>query len=76
MSMFGERIKLLRLTKGFTQAVLAQRLRMSLPVIHTWEYGGLPRAAVIPRLADILGVDPTELAELYMADILIRKEGK
>jgi len=74
MNQFGKRIKTLRLAKGLSQVELAVRLGIGRSTPAQWERGTLPFASTIPKLARILGVEPEELAELWMADSLEREE--
>lgn len=75
MNTLGNRIRLLRLTKGFTEALLAEKLHTQTGVVSNWETGHfLPRPRYILRLAQVLDVEPKELAELWMADSLARED--
>ena len=50
-----------RRARGMTQSDLASRLGVALPTVQRWEAGAIPRARVLPRLADALGVEPMAL---------------
>lgn len=73
MNKFGTRIKVLRLTNGLTQGDLAAKLGVA--TAFNWENGKLPRPSIIPRLARILGVEASELAELWMEESLAKNKG-
>ena len=52
----------LRKEKGFTQAVLAEKLNVSNRAVSKWENGdGYPDITLLPTLADALGVTVDEL---------------
>lgn len=70
MGKFGTRVKVLRLTKGYSQQELGERVNVNASVICGWENNRLPRASAIPKLARILDIEPKELAELWMEDSL------
>ena len=70
MTALGTRIKTLRLTAGFTQQELADKLGMSVTAVNNWERGRLPHARAIPKLARTLWVEASELATLWMSDSL------
>ncbi len=51
----GERIQLLRKTKGLTQNELGDRLHISFQAVSKWERGEtLPDVAILPSLSDVL----------------------
>lgn len=55
---FSETIKKLRTDKGFTQQELADKMYVTRATVSGWESGHrLPDAAMISRLAEVLGVD-------------------
>ena len=70
MNRLGIRIKTLRLAKGYSQAELAAKIGSSGPNVCLWENGMLCHPKSIPKLAKALGVEPIELAELWVADSL------
>ena len=54
---FGNMITLLRKEKGLTGERLAELVGVSPQVVSKWENGrSLPETAVLPRLAEVLGV--------------------
>jgi len=62
MSNIGERIKQLRLEKGWTQEVLAKLLGVSRLAVARWETGERrPRRKYIDRLAELFEVSVEEL---------------
>lgn len=53
----GKTIAALRKEKGFTQAELAQRLKVSDKAVSKWEIGdGFPSIEFFPALANVFGV--------------------
>ena len=50
-----------RRAKGLTQKGLAHAVGVTLQAVQGWEKGTLPRADRLPRLAEVLGVDPFQL---------------
>ena len=55
---FADTLKILRTKKGLTQAQLASAMFVNYSTISKWESGNrLPDAAMITRLARVLGVD-------------------
>ena len=78
MGKFGERIKLGRLIKGYTQEELGRKLgRANSSNISSWETGQrLPRATQIPKLARTLEIEASELAQLWLADSLEKVKEK
>ncbi|MCL2495773.1 MAG: helix-turn-helix domain-containing protein [Oscillospiraceae bacterium] len=52
----GESIAALRQAMGATQEDLAQSVGVSAQAVSKWECGGLPDAALLPGIADFLGV--------------------
>ena len=75
MNAFAQRIKTLRLTKGLTQTELGEKLGMAYMAVFNWESGRLPRPNKLPKIARILGVEPEELAKLWM-EVSLEKERK
>jgi len=62
MSCLGERIRQLRLEKGWTQEVLAQLLGVSRLAVARWETGERrPRKKYLAKLAEIFDVPMEEL---------------
>ena len=63
MSVFAERLKLLREARNITQARLAELLGVSPRVYNRWEKGGnIPHFDTVMKVADILQVSLDELA--------------
>lgn len=63
MSVFAERLRLLRQARNITQARLAELLEVSPRVYNRWEKGGnVPHFDTIVKIADILQVALDELA--------------
>lgn len=63
MSVFAERLKLLREARNITQARLAELLDVSPRVYNRWEKGGnIPHFDTVMKVADILQVSLDELA--------------
>lgn len=63
MSVFAERLRLLRQARNITQARLAELLEVSPRVYNRWEKGGnVPHFDTIVKIADILQVTLDELA--------------
>jgi transcriptional regulator with XRE-family HTH domain len=63
MSVFAERLKLLRQSRNITQTRLAELLDVSPRVYNRWEKGGnIPHFETIVRIADILKISLDELA--------------
>ena len=52
----GESIAALRQALGATQEDLAQSVGVSAQAVSKWECGGMPDAALLPAIADFLGV--------------------
>ena len=52
----GESIAALRQAMGATQEELAQAVGVSAQAVSKWECGGMPDAALLPGIADFLGV--------------------
>lgn len=60
--MIGERIKILRKTKGLSQEELAKSLCVSRQTVSKWENGNsVPDAEVLVRMADVFQVTASEL---------------
>lgn len=65
----GTFIAALRKEKGYTQAVLAEKLNISNRTVSKWENGdGLPDVSILPILADILGVTVDEILSAEKKD--------
>ena len=63
MSVFSERLKLLREARNITQARLSELLEVDPRVYNRWERGtSMPQFEAIVRVADILQVSLDELA--------------
>ena len=57
MKAFGDSLRERRWALGFTQKQLAQRLHVTSQAISKWETGAsCPDIALLPRIADCLGV--------------------
>ncbi len=64
-ALFAETLRKLRAERGLSQTQLGNRLFVNRSTIARWENGSrLPDAAMIPRLADSLGVDANALFRL------------
>ncbi len=50
-----------RKANGWTQTDLGEQMGVSLTSVQAWERGATPRPRLIPKLAEVLGVDATEL---------------
>ena len=62
MASIGENIKVLRLSRGWTQEQLAQKLGVSNRSVSRWENGNtMPDLSILPLLGEELGVRVTEL---------------
>lgn len=58
-----------RLAKGMSMEKLAHRLGVATPTVGAWESGrNLPRPAIVPKLAQILDIDPLELTRIIAPD--------
>lgn len=58
MESLQARIKSTRITRGLSQAVLAEKAGVSQPTVANWENGShVPRAAVLERIGEALGVN-------------------
>ena len=65
---FGNTIRQLREARGITQSQLSDRMTVSRSTIANWETGTrLPDLLMLSRLAECLGVNPTDLME-YLQD--------
>ena len=61
---FGARLLRLRTSAGLSQAEIAERMDVSAPSVSSWENGRVrPKPGRIAKLADILGVQTSELLE-------------
>ena len=68
MNNFGNTIRQLREARGITQSQLSDRMTVSRSTIANWETGTrLPDLHMLSRLAECLGVNPTDLME-YLQD--------
>ncbi len=60
---FGDTLKILRIEKNMSQQQLAERLFVNRSSVANWETGRrVPDIVILPRLAGILGVDVSVLA--------------
>jgi DNA-binding XRE family transcriptional regulator len=60
-------LKTLRRRKFLTQKELAAQIGVSYQTVQTWEAGSAqPRLRYVPKLAEVLGVEPERLAEILM----------
>lgn len=57
----------LRRAKGLTQKGLAERIGVTLQAVQAWEKGSLPRADRLPRMGEVLGVNPLELDRIIQS---------
>lgn len=63
---FANKLKKLRTGKGISQQQLADMLVVSRSAVSMWELGTrLPDVSMILRLADCLGVDSSELLDIF-----------
>jgi len=61
-AILGENVKFLRLRKGLTQAILAEKAEISVIFLSSIERGTkYPKAETVARLAKVLGVEVFEL---------------
>lgn len=60
-NMFNGMLKQIRKEKGFTQEQLAEAVGVSPQAVSKWEQNGFPDAALLPEIADFLGVTIDEL---------------
>jgi len=61
-AILGENVKFLRLRKGFTQAVLAEKANISIIFLSSIERGTkYPKAETVARLAEVLEAEIFEL---------------
>ena len=58
-----DKLKELRIDEGLSQRALAQRARLSQTSIWKIERGGGANPATLKKLADVLGVRPTDLVK-------------
>ena len=71
--MFSENLKTLRIQKGMSQEVLAERLHVVRQTVSKWEKGlSVPDAEMLKQLAELLEVSVTDLLG---AKITNEKEG-
>lgn len=60
--MFGQKIKKLRIDKGYSQERLAQLVGATHTAVSLWENGkAFPRMGMVMKLSKVLGVEPSEL---------------
>ena len=60
--MFGENLKTIRKTKGYTQEELAIKIHVVRQTISKWEKGlSVPDAEILSKLADVLEINVSEL---------------
>ena len=60
--MFGENLKTIRKTKGYTQEELAIKIHVVRQTISKWEKGlSVPDADMLSKLADVLEINVSEL---------------
>lgn len=60
--MFGENLKTIRKTKGYTQEELAIKIHVVRQTISKWEKGlSVPDADTLSKLADVLEINVSEL---------------
>jgi transcriptional regulator with XRE-family HTH domain len=58
-------LKTLRRRKFLTQKELAAKVGVSYQTIQSWESGGVqPRLRHIPKLAEVLGLEPEQLLDM------------
>lgn len=61
-------LKSLRRRKFLTQKELAAKVGVSYQTVQSWEAGAaMPRLRHVPKLAEVLGVDAEQLAEILAA---------
>lgn len=61
-NMFGENLKTIRKTKGYTQEELAIKIHVVRQTISKWEKGlSVPDADTLSKLADVLEISVSEL---------------
>lgn len=74
--MLGDKIKVFRKSKGFTQEELAIRLNIVRQTVSKWEKGiSVPDAENLQKLADVLEVDVKQLLGVDV-DVNIEKPNK
>ena len=74
--MLGDKIKVFRKSKGFTQEVLAIRLNIVRQTVSKWEKGiSVPDAENLQKLADVLDVDVKQLLGVDV-DVNVEKPDK
>ena len=74
--MLGDKIKVFRKSKGFTQEELAIRLNIVRQTVSKWEKGiSVPDAENLQKLADVLDVDVKQLLGVDV-DVDIEKSNK
>ena len=73
----GDDIRLARLSKGWSQQVLAKRLKVLASSISTWERGkGHPAAKQLPKLAEFLGIADAAMAHRIMQERSAKQEAQ
>ena len=74
--MLGDKIKVFRKSKGFTQEELAIRLNIVRQTVSKWEKGiSVPDAENLQKLADVLDVDVKQLLGVDV-DVNVEKPDK
>lgn len=61
---FGKNIAKFRELAGLSQSELGQRLNVSAQAVSRWEHGGMPDAALVPKIAEALSCTPNDLYAL------------
>lgn len=70
----GKFIASCRKEQGFTQAVLAEKLRITDRAVSKWETGrSLPDASIMPELCDLLNIN---LSELFSGERIVMENYK
>lgn len=67
-------IKKIRKKKGFTQEQLADSVGVSPQAVSKWEQQGLPDTALLPQIADFLGVSIDELFGREKSDTCLEQQ--
>ena len=74
---FKEKLKQLRMQKGFTQAQLAEMLFVSRSTVAKWENGlGLPNPESMATLEGLFGINSSELATEEPEKVIVNKNWK
>ena len=67
--MFSENLKTLRMQKGMSQEILAQRLNVVRQTISKWEKGlSVPDAEMLTELAELFNVSVSDLLGMEIKD--------